>query len=87
MERILDTLARASTTRPVRTLILAVLLSLPAFWYATGVRISTSRTALVADDDPNWARYMAFAHDDAWGWAGSNGLVCVIERVAKPHNN
>lgn len=62
MGPVLAKLAVWSTTRPWVVLLVAAILTGPAAWVASGLGVSTSRTALVSEDNPHWRRYMAFAH-------------------------
>ena len=61
MDRALRWLATVATVRPIRTPVVVALLTVAAGGVAGGLDISTSRTALVSEEDPHWKRYMAFA--------------------------
>lgn len=61
MGSVLARLAGWSTNRPRILLLTVAILTIPVAWMAAGLRVSTSRTALVSEDNPHWRRYMAFA--------------------------
>lgn len=63
MAPLLPKIAAACTRRPRRVLAFAILLTLPVLAVALTLGISTSRTALVSEDNEHWQRYMAFAHE------------------------
>lgn len=63
MDRLLAWLARLVTRHPKRVVVLATILTLPVAVVASTLEVSTSRTALVSEDEPHWQRYMAFARE------------------------
>lgn len=63
MEGFLAKVAGASTRHPWRVLSIAVLASIPIGAVGSQLSVSTSRTALVSEDNPNWRRYMDFARE------------------------
>ncbi len=63
MNFLLHGFADWASERPRRLLAVATIVTLPLAWIASGLEISTSRTALVSDRNPHWQRYMAFAEE------------------------
>lgn len=63
MDGLLRLLAALATERPIRTLVAVSFLCLGAGWLAGGIKVSTSRTALVSEDNAHWKRYMAFSEE------------------------
>ncbi len=63
MDQLLRLLAALATERPIRALVIVSLISLGAGWLAGGLEVSTSRTALMSEDDEHWKRYMAFSEE------------------------
>lgn len=63
MEGLLAKVAGASTRHPWRVLSIAVIASIPVGVVGSRLSVSTSRTALVSEDNPNWRRYMDFARE------------------------
>lgn len=63
MDRVLEGLARLVTRYPQRVVLVLAILTLPVAFVASSLQVSTSRTALVSEDEPHWKRYMAFARE------------------------
>lgn len=63
MPALLAKLAAVATAHPRRVLVVAILATLPALVVASGLGVSTSRTALVSEENPEWKRYMRFARE------------------------
>jgi hopanoid biosynthesis associated RND transporter like protein HpnN len=63
MPALLPKVAALCTSHPRRVIAVAILVTLPVLMVAAGLEVSTSRTALVSEDNPHWQRYMAFAHE------------------------
>src|SRR5205085_1473241 len=55
--------ADAAADRPKAVLLAVGLVTLAAAIIASGLRVSTSRTALISESDPVWHRYMLFAEE------------------------
>lgn len=63
MDHVLSAIAGLATRRPRFTILVLVLATIPAGFVASRLKVSTSRTALVSEEEPHWKRYMAFARD------------------------
>lgn len=63
LERSLRILARGLVESPRRFVAAILFLTLPLGIYASGLRVSTSRAALVSETEPHWQRYLAFANE------------------------
>ena len=63
MDHVLSAIAGLASRRPRFTILVLVLVTIPAGFVASRLKVSTSRTALVSEDEPHWKRYMAFAEE------------------------